>query len=75
MDHGAIIIHLAELIKKSGMSKNKFTQYAQMAHTQVNNYCNNKVARVDLDVLARICSTLDCTIGELLEYVPEEPKT
>ena len=57
------------------MSKNKFTQYAQMEHTQVNNYCNNKVARVDLDVLARICSTLDCTIGELLEYVPEEPKT
>ena len=75
MDHGAIIIHLAELIKKSGMSKNKFTQYAQMEHTQVNNYCNNKVARVDLDVLARICSTLDCTIGELLESVPEEPKT
>ena len=75
MDHGAIIIHLSELIKKSGMSKNKFTQYAQMEHTQVNNYCNNKVARVDLDVLARICSTLDCTIGELLEYVPEEPKT
>ena len=75
MDHGAIIIHLAALIKKSGMSKNKFTQYAQMEHTQVNNYCNNKVARVDLDVLARICSTLDCTIGELLEYVPEEPKT
>lgn len=69
---GKIVIHLSELIEKSGMSKNKFSQYAQMEHTQLNNYCKNKVARVDLDVLVRICSVLGCSIGELLEYVPEE---
>jgi putative transcriptional regulator len=73
--HGEIVIHLSTLIERSGMSKNRFSHLAAMERTQINNYCNNKVARVDLDVLARICSTLDCTIGELLEYVPEEPKT
>lgn len=45
-----------------------------MERTQINNYCKNNVARVDLDVLARICSVLHCSIGELLEYVPEEGK-
>lgn len=73
--HGRIIIHLSELIEGSGISKNRFSHLAAMERTQINNYCKNNVARVDLDVLARICSVLNCSIGELLEYVPEEPKT
>ena len=43
-----------------------------MERTQINNYCKNKVTRVDLDVLARICSVLHCSIGDLLEYIPED---
>lgn len=73
--HGRIIIHLGKLIEDSGISKNRFSHLAAMERTQINNYCKNNVARVDLDVLARICSVLGCSIGELLEYVPEEPKT
>ena len=75
VDHGRIIIHLSELIESSGLSKNRFSHLAAMERTQINNYCKNNVARVDLDVLARICSVLDCSIGELLEYVPEEPNS
>ena len=71
--HGRIIVHLSELIESSGLSKNRFSHLAAMERTQINNYCKNNVARVDLDVLARICSVLNCSIGELLEYVPEEP--
>lgn len=74
MGHGRIIIHLSELIESSDLSKNRFSHLAAMERTQINNYCKNNVARVDLDVLARICSVLNCSIGELLEYVPEEPK-
>ena len=73
--HGRIIVHLSELIESSGLSKNRFSHLAAMERTQINNYCKNNVARVDLDVLARICSVLDCSIGELLEYVPEEPNS
>ena len=72
MGHGRIIVHLSELIESSGLSKNRFSHLAAMERTQINNYCKNNVARVDLDVLARICSVLYCSIDELLEYVPEE---
>lgn len=74
MGHGKIVLHLGELIENAGISKNRFSHLAVMERTQINNYCNNKVARVDLDVLARICSVLNCSIGELLEYIPEETK-
>lgn len=71
-EHGKIIIKLDEMIKKSGISKNKLSHRAEMQRTQLNNYCNNKVTRLDTDVLARICAVLDCKIDDILEYVPND---
>lgn len=65
---GKIKINLDELIKQSGMSKNKFSYRADMSRSQVNAYCNNTIKRLDVDVLARICDTLGCDIEELIEY-------
>ncbi len=72
--YGTIRIKLDELIKKAGISKNKLSQRAEMQRTQLNHYCNNDISRLDIDVLARICTVLDCGIGELLEFVPPEQK-
>ena len=41
-----------------------------MQRTQINNFCNNKITRLDIDVLARICSVFHCEISDLLEYIP-----
>ena len=68
--YGTVKIKLDELIKKAGISKNKLGQRAEMQRTQINNYCKNKITRLDVDVLARICSVLDCKIEDLLEFVP-----
>jgi len=69
---GTIRIKLNELLERSGMSKNKLSQRAEMQRTQLNHYCNNTITRLDTDVLARICSTLNCKIEDLLEFVPYE---
>lgn len=74
-DYGRIIIHLEELIQASGLSKNKVSQRAEMQRTQLNNYCKNEVARVDLAVLARLCHVLGVGIDELLEYRPPETES
>ena len=41
-EYGTIKIKLDELIKQSGMSKNKLSHKAEMQRSQINNYCNNK---------------------------------
>ena len=69
-EYGTIRIKLDELIEKSGISKNKLSHKAEMQRTQLNNYCNNQITRLDIDVLARICTVLNCSISELLEFVP-----
>lgn len=69
---GTVKINLAKLIEESGISKNKLSQRAEMQRTQLNRYCNNTIARLDIDVLARLCTVLGCEIGDLLEFVPPE---
>ena len=69
-NYGFIQIKLAELIEERGISKNKLSHRAEMQRTQINQYCNNQVTRLDTAVLARICATLDCKIEDLLEFIP-----
>ena len=68
--YGKIVIKLDELIKKKGISKNKLSHKAEMQRTQINNFCNNEITRLDTDVLARICTALECEISDLLEFIP-----
>ncbi len=69
-DYGHIHIRLDELIRQKGISKNKLSHRAEMQRTQVNRFCNNEITRLDTAVLARLCTTLNCTISDLLEFVP-----
>lgn len=68
---GTIHIKLGKLLEEKKLSKNKFAQRAEMERTQLNRYINNDVALLSVDVLARMCSVLDCKIEDILEYTEE----
>lgn len=72
LDYGYIRIKLNELIHQQGISKNKLAHRAEMQRTQLNQYCNNQVTRLDTAVLSHLCHALDCKIDDLIEYVPPE---
>jgi putative transcriptional regulator len=69
---GTIHIKLDELIQKTGISKNMLSHKAEMQRSQINHYCNNTITRLDTDVLARLCTALNCEIGDLLEFIPPQ---
>lgn len=73
-DHGKIKIKIADVMKEKQISKTKLSYLAFLQLRQVNNLINEKAARVDFDVLARICHALDCRIEDILEYVPADPE-
>ena len=70
MEYGTIKIKLDKLIKSKKISKNKLSHRAEMQRTQINNYCNNTITRLDVEVLSRLCTALECSISDLLEFVP-----
>ena len=70
--YGTVRIKLLDMIQMRGISKNKLSQRAEMQRTQLNNYCNNTIARLDVDVLGRLCTVLECEIGDILEFIPPE---
>ena len=69
---GYIKIKVNELIEAKGISKNKLAHRAEMQRTQLNQYCNNEITRLDTAVLARLCTALDCKIEDILEFVPAD---
>lgn len=71
-EYGTIKITLQKVLDESGMSKSKLAFYAELQRTQLNQYLKNEIHRVDLGVLARICSVLGCDISDVLEFTPAE---
>ncbi len=69
-EYGKIHIKLDEMLQKSGISKNKLSHWAEMQRSQINRYCSNDIARIDIDVLARLCTVFECRVEDLLEFVP-----
>ena len=43
-----------------------------MQRTQLRNYRDNKIQRLDIDILKRLCYVLDCDLHDLIEYIPAE---
>lgn len=71
-EYGYIKIKLQELLEEKNMSKNKFSHRAEMQRSQINQFCNGEITRLDTAVLSRICHALGCKIEDLLEYMPPE---
>lgn len=62
-----IYIDLERLLEEKQVSKNKVCKHCDMQRTQLNNYCKNKVVRIDLSILARLCEYLNCTPNDILK--------
>ena len=67
-----IIIDLERILSEKGISKNKLCYMCQLQRTQLNNYCKNKVVRIDLNTVAKICDYLECEIHDILKLEKDE---
>ena len=68
--YGKILLHLDDILKERNISLNQLSFRAEMQRTQLRNYRDNKIQRLDIDILLRLCYVLDCDLYELIEYIP-----
>ena len=65
---GIAEINLKKLLDDRNISRNKLCTMIATNYDLVNRYYNNKVTRIDLDIIARICFVLDCDTNDLIKY-------
>ena len=73
-EYGEIKCHLAELLEKRHISLNQLSFRTEMQRTQLRNYRDNKIQRLDIDILKRLCYVLECDLHDLIEYIPPNSK-
>ena len=70
--YGKATLNLEQLIKEKGISKTQLSYKAEISHTQINRFCKNDIARIDLNTIARLCYVLNCNVADLIIYEPPE---
>ena len=70
IEFGTVRLKLNDIMVENNISVNKLAFRAEMQRTQLKAYRDNKVQRIDLAVIARLCYALDCDIPDLVEYIP-----
>lgn len=71
MKTSKIKIKLAELMTKKNLTKSELCRLSDVGMSTINNYSNNTIKLLDVNVLCKLCDALDCKISELLEYVED----
>ncbi len=69
---GKIILHLDRVMLERHMSLNELASQVGITNVNLSKIKNNKVNAIRFSTLEGICRALNCTPGDLLEYVPDE---
>ena len=67
-DYGKISIHLKEIMDRKKLTRNYLAKASNTRFEVINKWYNNKVEKMDLDVLARICYVLECSPADIIKY-------
>ena len=73
-NYGDIKLHIKDILEERKISLNQLSFRTEMQRQQLRNYRDNKIQRLDIDILKRLCYVLDCDLYELIEYIPPSDK-
>ena len=66
---GSIVLHLDRMMVERKMSLNELAEKVGISNVNLSKIKNNRVTAVRFETLASICDALDCTPGDILEFV------
>ena len=72
MSKAYIRINVREVLARQRMNLADLHRETGIAYSSLHKIGSERIRRLDLQHLAKICRALDCQPGDLLEYVPDE---
>jgi len=71
-DTMSIKVHLGRLLGERKLRASEVARRTGINKNTLSSLYNEKVSGIRFDTLEKLCKFLDCSIGELIEYVPDE---
>ena len=71
---GKVDIILDKHLKEHNISRSSLTRKTELQYSQILRYCRNEVQKVDLTILAKLCTVLQCDIQDILQLTRETEK-
>ncbi len=75
IENGYYLFKLDDLLEQDCISKNKLMRETNTDFKVLERILKGELVRMDITVFARLCDYFDCTLEDLVEYVPNEKKT
>ena len=66
--YGSVKLKLKDVMDERGITRNALSKAVNTRFEVIDKWYNNKVENIDLDILARICYVLECSVADLFEY-------
>lgn len=72
IENGYYLFKLDYLLKMKNISINKLMRDTNTDFKVIKRIMNGDLVRFDIIVLARICDYFNCTLTDIIEYVPNQ---
>lgn len=72
IENGYYLFKLEDILKKNKISINKVMRDTNTDFKVLKRLLTGDLARIDIFVLARLCDYLNCTILDIIEYIPDK---
>ena len=69
---GEIHIKLSDIMAERKISLNQLSFRTEMERSQIRRYRDGLAQRLDIDILKRLCYVLECSLDDLIEYIPPD---
>lgn len=69
---GKIVLRLDRMMVERKISLNELAQQVGISNVNLSKIKNNRVLAIRFSTLAAICEALNCQVGDILEYQPED---
>ena len=72
IEKGIYLFKLEDILKEKNISINKLMRDTNTDFKVIKRLMIGEIVRFDIFVIARLCEYLDCTITDIIEYVPSK---
>ncbi len=63
-----IHIKLSEILGKRKMTRKRLSELTGVRANTIGDIYNEKVKKIDIETLDRICTVLDCSLSDIIEH-------